>query len=131
MSARAERLYVRVAGGEDAPAELPRAGLLVIGSSSERAGLCVEGQGVAEVHCAIGRTKDGSWGLKDLGSEFGTMVNGKRVTKARLAAGDEILLGSRKLVLVTDPGADLDAAPAPERAAPSAPAPSCAAATRS
>ncbi|RKY15710.1 MAG: hypothetical protein DRQ55_19210, partial [Planctomycetota bacterium] len=100
------------------PAELPRQGRLVIGSSAERASLVVTGQGVADVHCAIGRIKGGGWALRDLGSEFGTIVNGERVETARLAAGDEILLGSRKL-RVFDPAADADAKPAPSEPAPS------------
>ncbi|MEM8711412.1 MAG: FHA domain-containing serine/threonine-protein kinase, partial [Planctomycetota bacterium] len=79
------------------PAELPRQGRLVIGSSKDRASFHLTGQGVADVHCTIGRLKSGGWALKDLGSDFGTMVNGERVDATKLAEGDEILIGSRKL----------------------------------
>jgi pSer/pThr/pTyr-binding forkhead associated (FHA) protein len=79
------------------PAELPRQGRLVIGSSEERASFLITGQGVADVHCTIGRLKAGGWALKDLGSDFGTMVNGKKVDAAKLKNGDEIVIGSRKL----------------------------------
>lgn len=79
------------------PAELPRQGRLVIGSSEDRASFLITGQGVADVHCTIGRLKAGGWALKDLGSDFGTMVNGKKVDAAKLKNGDEIVIGSRKL----------------------------------
>lgn len=84
------------------PAELPRKGKLIVGSSQERADFVVTGQGIAEVHCAIGRLKTGGWALKDLGSDFGTLLNGERVETARLQAGDELLIGSRKLRVVAD-----------------------------
>ena len=92
-----EPLYIEVIGASAAPAELPRQGKLVIGSSSEKASFVVEGQGVADVHCAIGRIKGGGWALRDLGSEFGTLLNGESVDASRLSDGDEILLGSKKL----------------------------------
>ena len=49
------------------------------------------------MHCTIGRLKSGGWALKDLGSDFGTMLNGKKVDAAKLKDGDEIVVGSRKL----------------------------------
>ena len=84
------------------PAELPRKGKLIVGSSQERADFVVAGQGIAEVHCAIGRLKTGGWALKDLGSDFGTLLNGERIETARLETGDELLIGSRKLRIVAD-----------------------------
>lgn len=78
-------------------AELPRQGRLVVGSSAERASFVVTGQGVADVHCTIGRLKAGGWALKDLGSDFGTIVNGKKIEATKLKDGDEVLIGSRKL----------------------------------
>ena len=92
-----EPLYLEVIGAGTAPVELPRQGKLVIGSSSEKASYVVAGQGVADVHCAIGRIKGGGWALRDLGSEFGTLLNGEPVGATRLKDGDEILLGSKKL----------------------------------
>ncbi len=96
-----DRLLVRIVGEESAPAELPRAGVLVIGSSKERAGFVVEGQGVADVHCAIGIVKGGGWAVKDMGSEFGTLVNGKKIQSKRVKLGDVILLGSKRLTIVS------------------------------
>lgn len=94
-----ERLLIHVLGTDAAPAELPRAGVLVIGSGA-KAGLVVDGQGVADVHCAIGKVKGGGWAIKDMGSDFGTLVNGKRVKSRRLAAGDQIVIGSKRLNVI-------------------------------
>jgi len=115
------RLSIEVVGGDLAPAELPRSGRLIIGSSKERAGFVVEGQGVEAVHCAIGRIKGGGWALKDMGSEHGTLVNGTRVSSARLTVGDAIVLGSKRL-RVFDPERPAEGA-RPEPAAPAAAAP--------
>lgn len=121
------RLRLEAAGTDTPPAELPRSGMLAIGSDPERAGFVVRGQGVAEVHCAIGRTKEGGYAIRDLGSEYGTLVNGARISQARLAAGDEILIGSVRLRVVdaaaTTPTPATTPAPAPAQGASEAPAP--------
>ncbi|MBK7642001.1 MAG: protein kinase [Planctomycetes bacterium] len=106
-----ERLLLEIVAGGRPPAELPRAGTLVLGSSKERAGFQIEGTLVADVHAAIGRAKGGGWAIRDLGSEAGTKLNGKRVDAARLRAGDRIELGSVVLRIV-DPADPLAAAPA-------------------
>jgi hypothetical protein len=112
------RLIIEVQG-ESTSAELPRSGVLLVGSDPAKVGLLVTGQGVASVHCAIARAKGGGWALKDLGSEFGVQVNGQTLTSKRLAVGDVVLLGSRRLTVV-DPTAE--AAPAsPKSQAPPAP----------
>lgn len=109
-----ERLLIQVLGDTAAPAELPRSGMLAIGSSPTRAGFVLTNQGVAEVHCAIGLTKSGDYAVKDLGSEYGTLVNGTRITQARLQKGDEITIGSVRLTVVAaDGGAHSEPAPAP------------------
>ena len=53
-----ERLLLELEGGGRPPAELPRAGTLVLGSSKERAGFVIEGGGVGGVHAAIGRRNE-------------------------------------------------------------------------
>lgn len=95
-----DRLYIEATGGLDLPsAELPASGRLVLGSG-DKADYRVPGPGVAAVHCAIGRVKGGGWAVKDLGSEAGTVVNGKPVGSARLSAGDELELGGVRLLIV-------------------------------
>lgn len=98
------RLILKPEGG-GASTELPRQGRLLIGSDSERADYVIEGAGIEGLHCAIGRLKGGGWAIKDLGSRFGTSVNGQPASAARLTAGDVIVLGSRRL-LVQDPAAE-------------------------
>ena len=107
-----ERLSIEVLGEGGRTAELPERGRLVIGSDAGRADLVVAGQGVEGVHCAVGRLKGGGWALRDLGSEFGTFVNGERVESARLAAGDQLVIGSKRLAVV-DPRASARAAAEP------------------
>ena len=109
-------LWMLVVEGEGAETALPEKGMLVLGSSSERADFLVAGQGVDAAHCAIGRAKDGSWAVKDLGSEFGTFLNGEKVAAKRLQPGDVIVIGSQSLRVV-DPAAEPP--PAPKPAAPS------------
>ena len=115
------RLSIEVVGGQAAPAQLPTSGRLSIGSS-DKAGYRVAGQGVADVHCTIGRIKGGGWALKDLGSEFGTFVNGKRVDSVRLQEDDAILIGSSRL-RVFDPAREAASASATATASQQAPEP--------
>jgi hypothetical protein len=123
---RAARLELHVVGADAAPQRLPDSGMLVLGASAERAGLVVDGQGVDDAHCAIGPVKGGGWAIKDLGSRYGTIVNGNKITTARLSAGDTVLLGSRRLRIV-DPAAPPEPEPKPvTRPAAAAPAPSAA-----
>ena len=120
------KLVVRVLGSDALPVALPASGKMVLGSSPDRATLVVEGQGVDDAHCAIGVLKGGGWAIKDLGSRYGIVVNGKKVQSARLAEGDTILLGSRR-IRIEDPArpAPAEAAPAPaaDAAAPAPAAP--------
>ncbi len=119
------RLVLELLGEGATQVELPRSGVLTIGSVASKVGFAVQGQGVSDVHCAIGRAKGGGFALKDLGSEYGTWVNGERVQQAKLDAGDQILVGSRRLRVV-DPSAPVVPAPAPS-ASPVAPSASPAA----
>ncbi|HUR26720.1 MAG TPA: FHA domain-containing serine/threonine-protein kinase [Planctomycetota bacterium] len=113
------RLVLELLGDGATQAELPRAGVLTIGSEASKVSFRVVGQGVSDVHCAIGRAKGGGFALKDLGSEYGTWVNGERVQQAKLDVGDLILVGSRRLRVV-DPAAPPVAAPAAPQVAPAA-----------
>ncbi len=109
--ADAPRLRLELLGEDGFGADLPAAGTLVIGRSRERASFVVDGQGIDDAHCAIGRTKEGEFAVKDLGSRYGTLLNGQRVTSARLRAGDQLVLGSRRLEVRPARAAEAPAAP--------------------
>lgn len=75
---------------------------------------------VSKEHCHIDLV-DGEWVLKDLGSLNGTYVNGDRVGERALAPGDEISLGSTRLVFHTEaspsrPAEPRERPPAPTKA---------------
>jgi len=111
-----ERLLIEVVGSGRTGAELPKAGTLVVGSDAKRAGFVVGGPGVADVHCAIGRAKAGGWAVKDLGALSGTILNGTRVSAARLKAGDELRLGD-VVLRVVDPAQTVASVASPAPAA--------------
>ncbi|HVS19817.1 MAG TPA: FHA domain-containing serine/threonine-protein kinase, partial [Planctomycetota bacterium] len=94
--------------------ELPRAGVLTIGSG--RADLVLEGVGVGAAHCVIGRVKGGGWAVKDLGTPQGTRVDGRSVEGAKLEAGQVLTLGSVRLRVV-DPAAPVAPPPSPTASA--------------
>ncbi|MEQ1894948.1 MAG: FHA domain-containing serine/threonine-protein kinase, partial [Planctomycetota bacterium] len=93
------RLVLELIGEGARTQELPLTGTLVLGSSQDRAGFRIEGAGVDEAHCAIGRTASGEWAVKDLGSKHGTLLNGQRISAAKLKLGDQLVLGTRRLEL--------------------------------
>ncbi|MAB80875.1 MAG: hypothetical protein CMJ89_16130 [Planctomycetes bacterium] len=88
-------------GAEGLSSELPENGMLVVGRSEDRAGFVVAGQGIEDAHFAIGRTKGGGWAVKDLGSEYGTLLNGQRISSARIRPGDKLVAGSRRFEIRT------------------------------
>jgi len=90
------RLLLELLGADPRTVELPATGTLVLGSAA-RAGFRLAGAGVDESHCAIGRTASGEWAVKDLGSQHGTLLNGQRVSAAKLKLGDQLVLGTCRL----------------------------------
>lgn len=62
---------------------------------------------VSGAHCRLDY-RQGQWHLKDLGSTNGTLVDGRLVRDAVLAAGAEIGVGGNKLVLYVGYSADID-----------------------
>ncbi len=53
---------------------------------------------VSRIHAVIERSKEGEVFIIDLGSSRGTMVNGQKVNKWKLSDGDEIQLGTTRIV---------------------------------
>ncbi|MBW2465642.1 MAG: FHA domain-containing protein, partial [Deltaproteobacteria bacterium] len=74
---------------------------------------------VSKEHCHVDQV-DGNWMLIDLGSLNGTFVNGERVSERVLGQGDEISLGSTRMVFQVE-AMDV-AAPQPAPASPVTPA---------
>jgi len=111
------RFALELLGGDGGTTALPERGVLVVGSDPARAGLVLSGQGIDAAHCALGRAQ-GAWAIKDLGSAYGTTVNGESVTTRRLQLDDLIVVGSRRLRVV-----DADAAPSAPPGSDPAPRP--------
>jgi FHA domain len=63
--------------------------------------LCLEDDRVSRIHSVIEVAPDGHISIIDMGSAEGTFVNGKRVSKGPLRAGDEIKLGGLRIVFDT------------------------------
>jgi adenylate cyclase len=53
---------------------------------------------VSKRHAVVERLQDGGFVLRDLGSSNGTFVNGRRVEALKLRDGDEIRLGTSRIV---------------------------------
>ena len=60
---------------------------------------------VSKEHCHIDLV-DGRWLLRDLGSLNGSFVNGERITERVLSPGDEISIGSTRIVFDPDGAAN-------------------------
>ncbi len=58
----------------------------------------IEAPLVSRLHCQVTATADGI-DVKDLDSTNGTFVNGRRVTTARLQAGDRLRVGRVELTI--------------------------------
>jgi pSer/pThr/pTyr-binding forkhead associated (FHA) protein len=48
---------------------------------------------VSRLHCRLSADNDGQLVVEDLGSTNGTVVNGKRIDRATLGAGDSLQVG--------------------------------------
>lgn len=66
--------------------------VLTVGAAREN-DVIVRLPGVSRHHARILREGGGVFWIEDVGSRYGTTLNGAVVTKARLAHGDEIALG--------------------------------------
>src|SRR5512145_616415 len=93
--------------------------------------LVLDEEGIARIHAVIEVAPGGALSIIDMGSAGGTVVNGKKVSRAALEPGDVISIGPLRLVVDLGEEAAV-AAPAVEQAAPApaAPAPAPAPAPR-
>jgi hypothetical protein len=91
--ARIRRPWLRWRNGR-APAaavSLPPDGAIVVGRS-RGCDVVVDDPTVSRRHVEL-RALDGAWLVVDLGSTNGTWLLGRRVGRARVVAGDELMLG--------------------------------------
>ncbi|MDF1562110.1 MAG: adenylate/guanylate cyclase domain-containing protein [Deltaproteobacteria bacterium] len=77
-------------------AEFPIGARLSLGRHYEN-GVVVADREVSKRHAVVERTPEGHF-LRDLGSSNGTFVNGRRIESLKLKDGDEVRLGTSKLV---------------------------------
>jgi hypothetical protein len=85
-----------------APVTLPAQGTIVVGRS--RGCDVVMAQPTVSRHHLELRALDGAWLAVDLGSSNGTWLMGRRVGRARVTPGDELMLGDCAVVLEPAPG---------------------------
>jgi hypothetical protein len=86
-------VFTLTLGGTSHELAKPR---IVLGRSRE-ADIRVPDDNVSRRHAEVRREEDGYW-IVDLGSMNGTIVNGRRVDRARLEDDARIMLGSTELV---------------------------------
>ena len=111
MSAESE-LRLEVAAGRARGFTLEVDERLVIGRDSDGPGRLADDPELSRHHAEIVRAPNGEFTIKDLSSTNGTFVNGTRLnTPAVLTAGDEIKVGSTKLVVRSAPVAAVQARP--------------------
>ncbi|PIE22014.1 MAG: hypothetical protein CSA62_14405 [Planctomycetota bacterium] len=108
--------HLRLPGGKQL--ELTTSGPTTIGHSN-KASLRIDHPQVAELHCVIRALKGGGFGLKDLGSQHGTKVNGQEVHATRLYHQDVLQIGDAELVF-DSPGDPRPTTPAPKEASKAA-----------
>jgi tetratricopeptide (TPR) repeat protein len=71
-----------------------------------------DGRGVSRAHAAL-RIENGATVLYDRGSQNGTFVDGKRIKRAVVQPGQDIVIGPYRLVLMSVEAADADPDPGP------------------
>lgn len=65
--------------------------------------LTITTPGASREHFRIGKLKDGGWGIQDLNSTNGTLLNGNPVKTARLSHKDTIQVGKECTIIFLDP----------------------------
>ena len=85
------------AGAPAAHVALPAAGTIVVGRS-RGCDVVMSEPTVSRRHLEL-RAIDGAWLAVDLGSSNGTWLLGRRVSRARVMPGDELVLGDCAVVL--------------------------------
>src|SRR6266542_5328708 len=61
--------------------------------------LCLDDEKISRIHSVIEVAPDGAISIIDMGSAEGTFLNGKKVSRGALKAGDQITLGGLRIVV--------------------------------
>jgi pSer/pThr/pTyr-binding forkhead associated (FHA) protein len=69
----------------------------VVLGRGEAASVKIDDRWLSRTHCEL-RCEGGSFVVRDLGSKYGTFVNGRRIREATLEPGDELGIGLSKFV---------------------------------
>ena len=77
---------------------LPSDELILVGRAN-KCDIKLNDPSASRVHCRL-LARDGNVFLSDASSRWGTFVNGKRVTEAKLESGDQITIGETILRLI-------------------------------
>src|SRR3954451_16434948 len=75
--------------------------------------LRLDDETVSRMHAVIEVTGPDEIHIIDLGSTRGTLVNGERISKARLQTGDEIMFGDSRVIVTFLEAQQAQATPAP------------------
>ena len=70
----------------------------------QQADVIVDDPSCSRLHALLSESTNGELRLRDLGSRFGTLVNGEKITDAFVIAGDEIKIGRAILLVLECPG---------------------------
>ena len=87
-------------GGEVLTFRVGPGGLKTMGRAV-RADFIVDAPLVSRLHCRFTALPSGELEVDDLGSTNGTFVNGRRVKRARLQAGDRVGVGRVELTVAS------------------------------
>jgi S1-C subfamily serine protease len=95
-------VWLRVLSGEDAgrTVELPEAGRPFILGRVQGCDLVIRDERASRQHAELRVEAAGGVRVVDLGSANGTFVDGRRVTEALLAGGEELVVGGVELALL-------------------------------
>ena len=80
------------AGAEPVVLRLPPGAVKTVGRTA-RADFIVDAALVSRLHCKLSVTGTGDLVVEDLGSTNGTLVNGTKVEREMLKAGDTVTIG--------------------------------------
>jgi predicted component of type VI protein secretion system len=117
VSDSSDKLRLRATAGAAVGKELEVTDELLIGRAAEGDGKLANDNELSREHARIARLPSGGFGIEDLGSTNGTLLNGSRVERMEpLQAGDRIELGGTTLVVQVSSPSGPATAPAPEQA---------------